>query len=408
MPKANSKPHVVIVDDDRLTLASLTQVLAFDDEYELAAFESPRAALEHIRTTSVDVVLSDFLMPDMSGLDFLKEVKRLIPDVPRILLTGYADKENAIKAINEVGLFQYLEKPWDNEHLKLVIRNALDDKSLRQVLHEKIRQIDDILLERDRLLQSREQVQQGLQLAYQLQQHFLPKRLPEYEGFQISAYYSPALEVGGDFYDCVELAPGRFGIFLADITGHGIQAALMTTLLKFLFSEYTAEATEPSEILVRMNRMLYEILPPSLFVAAMVVVLDLHEKSCHVVNSGLPYPAVLRRCTGKVERLMANGLVLGVTGDELFTTGHEVKYDLQQDDCLFFCTDGLTEAEDREERQFEHEALCQVILQHRDLSAAEIGEKLIAAATDFRKGSSRRDDVLLLSIGIARSENRES
>lgn len=105
---------------------------------------------------------------------------------------------------------------------------------------------------------------------------------------------------------------------------------------------------------------------------------------------------------------MANGLVLGVTGDELFTAGHEVECKLNADDCLFFCTDGLTEAEDREERQFEHEALCQVILQHRDLSAAEIGEKLIAAATDFRKGSSRRDDVLLLSIGIARSENRES
>jgi len=398
--KSNSKPRVVIVDDDKLTLTTLRRVLSFDDEYDLATFSSPRAALDYLKTISVDVVISDFLMPEMSGLDFLKEVKRLIPDVPRILITGYADKENAINAINEVGLFQYIEKPWDNEHLKLVIRNALDDKSLREVLHEKIRKIDDILLERDELLQSRDQVQQGLKLAYQLQQHFLPKRLPEYQGLRISAHYAPALEVGGDFYDCVELAPGRFGIFMADITGHGIQAALITTLLKFLFSEYAPEATNPSDILVRMNRILYEILPPSLFVAAMVVVLDMNAKTCHVVNSGLPYPSVLHRDSGKVERLMANGLVLGVTGDELFTTGHEVDHGLSKGDCLFFCTDGLTEAEDSEEKQFEHEALCRVILENQQLSAAEIGEKLIAAAADFRKGSTRRDDVALLSIEV--------
>jgi len=398
--KLNSKPHVVIVDDDRLTLASVRQLLSLNNEYELAAFESPQDALEYINSKSVDVVLSDFLMPKMSGLEFLKEVKRLMPDVPRILITAYADKENAIKAINEVGLFQYIEKPWDNEHLKLVIRNAVDDKSLREVLHDKIRQIDDILLERDRLLQSRDEVQQGLKLAFQLQQHFLPKRPPEYNGLQISTHYSPALEVGGDFYDFLEFAPGRFGIFMADITGHGIQAALITTLLKFLFSEYAPEATEPSDILVQMNRILYEILPPSLFVAAMVVILDMQTKSCHVVNNGLPYPTVLHRCSGKVERLMANGLVLGVTGDELFTTGHEVDCELNGGDCLFFCTDGLTETEDQQERQFEHEALCRVILENRDLSAAEIGEKLIAAAAEFRKRSERRDDVALLSLEI--------
>ena len=72
----------------------------------------------------VDMVISDFLMPDMNGLEFLSEVKNLCPDTVRILLTGYADRDNAIRAINEIGLFQYLEKPWDNDHLILIIKRV--------------------------------------------------------------------------------------------------------------------------------------------------------------------------------------------------------------------------------------------------------------------------------------------
>jgi response regulator RpfG family c-di-GMP phosphodiesterase len=90
----------------------------------------------------VDLVISDYLMPEMDGITFLAKVKEKLPIVPRILLTGYADKENAIKAINNVGLYQYIEKPWDNEDLKLIIRNGLEKTILLQQLEEKIREAE--------------------------------------------------------------------------------------------------------------------------------------------------------------------------------------------------------------------------------------------------------------------------
>ena len=81
-------------------------------------------------------------MPEMDGISFLAKIKEIRPEAPRILLTGYADKENAIKGINKVGLFQYIEKPWDNEQLRLIIRNGLEKQQLMAQLQQKISEIN--------------------------------------------------------------------------------------------------------------------------------------------------------------------------------------------------------------------------------------------------------------------------
>jgi CheY-like chemotaxis protein len=98
------KETVLIVDDEEMVLTSLATYLTLETDYEVVTFTSARAALAHVRGHDVDLVISDFLMPEMDGIVFLSEVRRLKPEIPRVILTGYADKENAIKAINDVGL----------------------------------------------------------------------------------------------------------------------------------------------------------------------------------------------------------------------------------------------------------------------------------------------------------------
>ena len=110
-------PSILIVDDEEMVLTSLRSVFALQTDYQVHQAGDGKRALETMARVQVDLVISDFLMPDMNGIEFLKEAKGLQPDSVRILLTGYADKENAIKAINEVGLYHYLEKPWDNDAL---------------------------------------------------------------------------------------------------------------------------------------------------------------------------------------------------------------------------------------------------------------------------------------------------
>jgi len=133
---------VVIVDDEEMVLGSLAAFLELETSYTIRTFTSPAEAVQYAGSGRVDVVVSDYLMPGMNGIELLAEFGRLVPHAPRILLTGYADKEGAIKAINEVGLFQFIEKPWDNDHLLMVLRNALEKRFLFQALQEKIAEID--------------------------------------------------------------------------------------------------------------------------------------------------------------------------------------------------------------------------------------------------------------------------
>ena len=138
----NGNPTIMLVDDEEMVLNSMKSFFAIDSNYKILAYTSPLKALEELDRNHVDLVISDYLMPEMDGITFLAKVKEKLPMVPRILLTGYADKENAIKAINNVGLYQYIEKPWDNEDLKLVIRNGLEKTTLLNQLEEKIREVE--------------------------------------------------------------------------------------------------------------------------------------------------------------------------------------------------------------------------------------------------------------------------
>lgn len=141
MSSSREKPVIAIVDDEEMVLTSLRSFLLLETDYEVETFSSPQTALAELRDKPVDLVISDYLMPGMNGIEFLLEVKRLHPFATRILLTGYADKENAIKAINEVGLYQYVEKPWNNADLKITIQNGLERRFLMEKLEQKIQEV---------------------------------------------------------------------------------------------------------------------------------------------------------------------------------------------------------------------------------------------------------------------------
>lgn len=130
---------VMLVDDEQMVVRSLEGFLTLETSYRIISFCSPLEALSAAESEeNLRVVVADFMMPEMDGVSFLKEMRRVQPEATRILLTGYADKENAIRAINEAGLYHYLEKPWDNEHLKLVVRNGVERSSLFNELASRV------------------------------------------------------------------------------------------------------------------------------------------------------------------------------------------------------------------------------------------------------------------------------
>lgn len=135
-------PTVVIVDDEEMVATALRSFLELETPYHVLTFTSPTTALDEVDAETVSVVVADFMMPGMDGITFLRQFRERNPMATRILLTGYADKENAIRAINEAGLYYYLEKPWSNEHLKLIIRNGVERASLFSELDERVRALE--------------------------------------------------------------------------------------------------------------------------------------------------------------------------------------------------------------------------------------------------------------------------
>ena len=135
----DSTETIMLVDDEEMVLGSLEGFLALETTYRVISFTDPVEALAAAEDeTSLRLVVADFMMPEMDGVSFLKEMRRVQPEATRLLLTGYADKENAIRAINDAGLYYYLEKPWDNEHFKLVVRNGVERSSLFNELSSRV------------------------------------------------------------------------------------------------------------------------------------------------------------------------------------------------------------------------------------------------------------------------------
>ena len=133
---------ILVVDDDPVVGQSVCALLELETPHKVLVETSPQRAIQLAKVQPVDLVISDFLMPELDGIRFLLELRGLYPESTLILLTGYADKENAIRAINDVGIFHYLEKPWDNDDLLTVIRTGLDKRLQLHRLYERARELE--------------------------------------------------------------------------------------------------------------------------------------------------------------------------------------------------------------------------------------------------------------------------
>jgi len=135
-----AEAKIMVVDDDKLVTSSLSAFLSLELDVDPMTFNDSTEALSYLqdKDSELDLIISDFLMPDLDGIQLLGAARRLHPEVPRVLLTGYADKENAIRAINDVQLFQYIEKPWDNNRLRRVVEVAVERIFLLRLLMDKL------------------------------------------------------------------------------------------------------------------------------------------------------------------------------------------------------------------------------------------------------------------------------
>ena len=242
-------------------------------------------------------------------------------------------------------------------------------------------------------------IEQDLRVARSIQHASLPKDVPTLEGWQISPYYEPAREVGGDFYDFHLLSEGRLGLVTGDATGKGVPAALVmsTTCAMLLAVSQTLDASSPGEVLSRVNETLVTRIPPNMFVTCFYAVLEPKSGSLSYANAGhdLPYLWHSSEC----EELRARGMPLGLMPGMSY---EEKEIELGYGHGILFYTDGLVEAHDPKGEMFGFPRLRKLIAEHGEERA--LGDFLLEQLYSFvGEGWEQEDDITLLTLRCSAS-----
>ena len=242
-------------------------------------------------------------------------------------------------------------------------------------------------------VQERERIEQELQVARQIQQELLPESVPELDGWQIATYYGPAREVGGDFYDFVDLSGGRLGLIVGDATGHGMPAALVMATTRGMLRAVVQSLESPGEVLARVNEALAADIPPSTFVTCFYGILDPKSGRFIYANAGHNLPC--RRHNDQADELSARGMPLGL----MIGTGYEEKQAvLESGDSILFYSDGLVEAHDPQREMFGFPRLRRLVAEH-DAEERSLVDILMDELRSFAGDSwEQEDDITLVTL----------
>jgi serine phosphatase RsbU (regulator of sigma subunit) len=244
-------------------------------------------------------------------------------------------------------------------------------------------------------IRERERVEQELRVARSIQQASLPKEVPQLEGWQISPFYQPAREVGGDFYDFFELSDGRVGVAVGDATGKGMPAALAVSATSSMLRAVAQalDSSSPGEALSRINETLMARIPTNMFVSCFYAILDPKSGHLSYANAGHDLPYV-RHGDGDAEELRARGMPLGLMPGMGYEEG---EVSLREGNCILFYSDGLVEAHDPKGEMFGFPRLKALIAEHGEEESLE--ETLLEELYSFTgEGWEQEDDITLLTL----------
>ncbi len=322
-----SSRQILIVDDDDSSRALLTRMLS-SAGYKCRETDNAADALKLVREQKPEVLLLDFRMPEMDGTDVLKQLRSDpnpdIAQLPVIMLTGHGESE--VQCL-QAGADDFVIKPIEIEVLRARIEAQLRVHSLRLQLQQQNKVLEEWRRNHER----------DLAAARATQQSLIPPKKPQILGWEIATWYRPVIEVGGDIYGWLPITKERWLFWIADATGHGASAALLTTLAKLLFHHGHEQHDEPAAIMDAVNNDLRGIFAGRSFMSAMCIALDPQTGKASVVGAGHP-PLLVTRFGRGTEAIPSSAPPLGLMEQSQFAA---TDLELNPGDAFTLYTDGL-------------------------------------------------------------------
>jgi sigma-B regulation protein RsbU (phosphoserine phosphatase) len=382
----NSGELILVADDDPTSRRLLTRILS---NAGFSCIEAPDG-IEALKSLHAEpqpsLLLLDFDMPGMDGAEVLKRLRRdpnaVVAQIPTIMLTGHGGEESEVLCL-EAGADDFVTKPINQAVLRARIDTQLRLRSMRSQLQK----------QNDELEAWRHNLERDLEAARLTQQSLIPQKPPVLPGWQIAACYRPVIQVGGDIYGWLRMTDGRTLFWIADATGHGASAALLTTLAKLLFHHGTAEHTHPAEIMEAVNTDFRSIFGARSFMTAMCVAVEPATGRATVVGAGHP-PLLVARSGGRTESIASSAPPLGLLERSDFT---ETQIELEPGDAFLLYTDGIYGAGRDENTRSSANRLAE-LLQPLAENAQALLNRVVDQTAPADDGKPAPDDIAAVAV----------
>jgi sigma-B regulation protein RsbU (phosphoserine phosphatase) len=383
----DNKPddRILVVDDDATSRKMLVRTLS-SAGYDCYESDNGAETLKLVHSEQPSLLLLDFDMPGLDGAEVLKRMRAdrdsAVAQVPAIMLTGHGGEESEVLCL-EAGADDFVTKPINTAVLRARIETQLRLRSMRRQLQQ----------QKEELEKWRDNLERDLAAARLTQQSLIPQKPPTLPGWEVAACYRPVIQVGGDIYGWLRVRDGRILFWIADATGHGASAALLTALAKLLFHHGSVEHDAPAAIMQAVNSDFRNIFGARSFMTAMCVALDPTSGRANVVGAGHP-PLLIARQDGGADSVASSAPPLGLVERAQFI---ETIVDLRRGDAFVLYTDGLFGAANGEKPRLTPEHLAKMIDPSAP-GAEALLMSMVNQATPADGEHSLPDDVAALAV----------
>lgn len=402
-PSPGPAPLRVLLIEDNLVDARLIQIMVTDagaNAFEIERADKLATAIERLARERFDIVLLDLSLPDSHGLGTFDRVHQQFPNVPIIVMSGLDDERVAVHAVHE-GAQDYL--------VKGQVSGPLLVRAMRYALERK-RTSDQLARYADELRARNVQMESDFNMAREIQQVFLPQHYPtfpraaapEQSALQFHHRYIPAAAVGGDFFNVFPLTNTCAGVFICDVMGHGMRAALVTAILRGLVEQLIPVNPDAGKLLAEVNHSLHAILKRTdhpMMSTAYYLAADAASSEIQFASAGHPSGFRLRPGDATVEPLKQvdarHGPALGLFADAAYPT---CRSSGQPGDVLLLFTDGLYEASNAAGEEYGQERLLAAVQKRARLPVPQLLDELLLDVQSFAGTPDFQDDVCLLSV----------
>src|SRR6058998_3317534 len=283
----NSRAEILVVDDDAISRQVLAKLLTAAG-YKCHVCRDGSEALEAVHAKPPSLLLLDFDMPGLNGAEVLTRLRKdrhsIVAQIPTILLTAHGSEESEVSCL-QAGADDFATKPINTAVLRARIETQLRLRSMRRQLER----------QNDELENWRQDHERDLAAARLTQQSLIPQKPPALPGWEVATCYRPVIQVGGDIYGWLRMTDGRILFWIADGTGHGAAAALLTTLAKLLFHYGNVEQDTPARVMEAVNHDFRSISGGRSFMTGMCIAVDSSTGHASIVGAGHPPLLIARR-----------------------------------------------------------------------------------------------------------------